>query len=325
MTDYSHVRSRIHYLFEGAIEDRIFFIEANQYVPNQRGQRVLAAARKIIEPNPFHVNGLVNIRPDCIIVIGESGMGKSFILEELVRTFGVTFDEETGRPILRAIFVKSPNITDMRNLFTRILSALGTPYCYDDKPDQMCEQVIGALKDAKIRALVIDELHNFLAASTKLESHMRVLRDIANAPLSLICAGMSSAESCINADDQLDQRFDRHYLFPWTPSIELRNFLATFEAGLPLKLPSNLSGKELLPLLVRLSSGSTRFMTRTICEGATLAINTGIERITGDILKEAAETIRSLGRRASPEEPQAESASENSIGEPEAVEGATHG
>lgn len=298
MTEYAHIRERIRYIFEGSDEERMLFIRANEYVPNDRSKRIIAATRDLVEANHFHSDEHRNPRPGCILIKGNSGMGKTFIMEKLVTMFKTSIDERSGHPVLRLVFVKCPNVTDLRNFLARILRAVGVPFCYEDRPDKLCEQALCALRDAGIVALLIDELHNFLAAGSKLADHMRVLRDFANLPLSLIAAGLWTTENVVSSDDQLDSRFDRYALDPWNTSSELRNFLATFECGMPLRKPSNLAGQELMPLLVRLSLGNTRFMVRAILRAAEFAITSETEQITEEALKASASELRSLGNVA---------------------------
>jgi hypothetical protein len=143
----------------------------------------------------------------------------------------------------------------------------------------MQEQVREALKSAGTKVLAIDELHNLLQMLKMLEFHMAVLRDLANLPLCLLCAGTNAASSCIAADPQLKDRFRRYRLSAWGETMETRNFLATLESRLPLARPSNLSGSVMMPLILRLSRGHTGTMVTGLREAARDAVASGSERI----------------------------------------------
>lgn len=286
---FEHVNPATRPLLDAPMEERINAIRRDRFIPYTRGKVVMAEMDKImLTPSA--------VRAQCLLLVGASGMGKTALLGFAQRHYAKLLGEEVQRRLVSVIL---PHITSDRRLFYgRILKSLGIPYRAADKPDFLHEQVVDALRDAETRALLIDEFHNFLGGGVKghLSEHMAAIRDLANIPISIVGAGTRSVESCVLADDQLEQRFSRYWLKAWEESDELRDFLATWESRIPLKLSSELAGPALLPLLIRLSHGHTRRMMKLIKLAAELAVTTQVERITEELLRQALQELSDVSK-----------------------------
>ncbi|WP_445147255.1 TniB family NTP-binding protein [Dyella sp. Tek66A03] len=286
MNDLDHVHPKLWCLFDCPDLQRIRYIVRDQYVSYRR-------AKELLDDIDELVNGERSDRPDCTLVVGEPGMGKTTLLEVVEKKHPPYVCEQTlviMRPVVR---INVSGAIDLRIFYQRILRALQIPYGESDRPGTLEANAHRGLTDADTRLLAIDELHNFFIAGAKaLITHMAVLRDLTNTPsVALLCAGTSPAEYCIQADAQLDERFDRYKLGPWTECVELRNFLANLERRLPLRLPSGLAGPVLLPLLLSLSGGHMKRMVRIIRRAAKMAVVTGVESLDIEGLRLAAQRL----------------------------------
>ena len=275
MKSLEHVNPLLHLLFDGDTSERISYIISDRFIPYANASKVAKDIGEVMSLERSQ-------RPKCLLVYAEPGMGKSMLLHSVSDLYPPSRPSlDSGREY-SVIHISLESVTDLRQMYSRIFTVLGVPYSMTDRPDSMLEQVRAALRAAKTRVLIIDELHNLLQMPRKLGFHMAVLRDFANLPLCLFCAGTEAARSCIAADPQMKDRFRRYRLGVWGETLETRNFLATLESRLPLEQPSNLSGKVMMPLILRLSGGHTGTMVTGLREAARDAVESGSERIDED-------------------------------------------
>ncbi|WP_160279964.1 TniB family NTP-binding protein [Novilysobacter arseniciresistens] len=272
--NWAHLDERIEGVAAGRAEKRIAYALADQYVPYGYSEFLISEVAWMVQQNPSR-------RPKCMLIFGESGCGKSMILNEVVRRFAAP-EASAEMPV---VSVDLPSATDMRPFFIRVLRALDYPFSQYDRKDVLYDQMVMALKVANTRVLVIDELHNLLLARKGMEECMVTLRDMVNIPLSILSAGTQSARVCVAADDQLKHRFRCHPMGKWKVSQSTRDFVATLESRLPLLKPSNLADKEILVQLVSKCGGHPATIVTVIREAAREAILCGEESIDRGILE----------------------------------------
>jgi putative ribosome biogenesis GTPase RsgA len=66
-------------------------------------------------------------RMPCMLLYGDSGMGKSMILEKMERQHPSSYDERKGITKRPVVIVQMPSSPDERRFYTRILEVLGAP------------------------------------------------------------------------------------------------------------------------------------------------------------------------------------------------------
>ena len=84
-------------------------------------------------------------RMPCLLLYGDSGMGKTMIVEKMERQHPSSYDERHGitmRPVLSA---QMPPSLDERRFYTRLLEVLGAPYSIREQ--------IGALERRTLQLL----------------------------------------------------------------------------------------------------------------------------------------------------------------------------
>ncbi len=178
-----------------------------------------------------------------------------------------------------------------RRLFAQILAVLGAPQSPRATIAELERTTIRLLEDLSVQVLVLDEIHNVLAASWREQRVVfNTLRNLSNVlKLSLVCFGIMEARQAINGDVQLARRFD--YLLPrWMAGKEFEQLVLAIVRNLPLKEPSVLTVKGLRRILLA-SDGVSARIFRMLNDVAVDAIETGAERITD----EALERYRPLG------------------------------
>lgn len=286
MSDFSHIDPRIGDLMQRPDDARISYIMAEKFIPYPLADYLITEVRDVLGQDEAD-------RYKCLLIFADPGTGKTMIMKECRRLFTNIPDNHDQGPCWRKAFllITLPDVSDLRSMYFRILDQLGVPYATNDKTATLHDEVCKSLTSASTRILGIDEFHNLLATKKNLGSCMTALRDLANLPLSLLCAGTAAARTCVAADEQLRVRFRCHGLRPWGVDLNTRNFLATLESRLPLRKPSNLASQNLMPLIVKLSKGHIGTMVVGVREAARDAVRNGDECITALGIKVATERI----------------------------------
>jgi hypothetical protein len=102
--------------------------------------------------------------------------------------------------------------------------------------------------------------------------------------ISIIAAGIKEAYYTLSTDSQLMNRFKPVILPKWELNEDYYRLLATFENRIPLKEKSDLIEGVLPGKILSLSEGTIGEISSVIKQAAKLAIETGKEKITSEIL-----------------------------------------
>jgi hypothetical protein len=136
------------------------------------------------------------------------------------------------------------------------------------------------------RMLIIDEVHSLLAGTYRQQRIMlNTLRFLANdLKIPLICAGTADAKRALMTDQQLADRFEAIELTTWRNDESFCRFLASYQAILPLRKPSDVTSNLVRLALLEYSGGITVRLVRLIESLAITAIRSGREKIDAELL-----------------------------------------
>lgn len=281
MDNYDHVLKELWSLCDLSKEERKAAIMERGYVPHPVAREVLASADALIKYPKRDF-------PRIILLTGSPGSGKTTIMDRFEWKYPPPKEPLETVYVRRLLRINVPSPVDLGTFSIRILKRLGEPYNSSDRPTSLLDQAYSAMQDAGVLMLALDEFHNLFSAKALLITMMNVVRDICNElAIALLVAGTQDAEACIVADEQLKERSERHYLRPWTETQELRNFLASLEARLPLRRCSNLAGPDKLPLLVRYAEGRMNRMVWIVRLAACIAVDDESECVSAEHIRAA--------------------------------------
>ncbi len=234
--------------------------------------------------------------PQCLMVVGPTGVGKSTLLNSYAARYPRQIVAETTQiPVLK---VTVPAKATIRNFATKLLTAVGDPLADRGTVGSLELRLLGFLRDCGVALLMVDDLQHFVDRDSE-----RVLHDVSNwlknlikeTHMTCVIAGLPEAERVLCANAQLGRLFgDPHLLQPFTwdaqqPDTiqEFRTFLQTLEGLLPLPEPSHLAGMETAWRCFVASSGCMAHLMSLIRRAAQYAIQREYRMLDLDLLAEA--------------------------------------
>jgi replication-associated recombination protein RarA len=223
-------------------------------------------------------------RMPCLLLFGATGMGKTKILKKFIRDHPASFNPRTGVNSMPVVAMQMPPEPDEKAFYLQLLNALNAPSTYGHSVYQLRRIITDLLRFTKSRMLLIDEVHTLLASTYRQQRIMlNTLRYIANElNLTLVCAGTADAKRALLTDQQLADRFEAIELPPWRNDGDLKRLLASFQALLPLRRPSELATVEVRHEILQRTDGIMVRIIRLLEFLAIQSIKTGSEAITSD-------------------------------------------
>lgn len=263
--------------------------------PPGRRSRAILEERWVLYPRAKHALGALNrlvahprtTRMPSVAIYGDSGMGKTMLMERFCSDHPARFDPEAGAERTPVLALQMAGKPGERRLYAQLLAALGLPPPSPRASVVDLEQsALRVLRAIGVQVLVIDEVHNILAGSHREQRVvLNTLRFLSNElRLSLVCFGVAEAREAIGGDVQLARRFDEISLRRWSADAEFEALVASILRNLPLREPSLLSARSLRRLL-QVADGLTARVFRALNELAVEAIASGREQITDEAVE----------------------------------------
>jgi len=158
--DLTHLPTAIReHAFDGN-SDRIRQVRAANWVGYARAARPLNRLEELIEHPP-------GARMPCLLIYGESGMGKKMIVEKFLRLHPPLFHKSSGAAHRPVVIVQMPSGPDNRRVFAHILHELGVPYSSYWRVDALERSALDSLALARTQVLIIEEVQQMLAGSAR--------------------------------------------------------------------------------------------------------------------------------------------------------------
>ena len=262
-------------------DSRIEHLRKDRWIDYPRAVEALAELERLL-------NTPVRTRMPCLLIYGDSGMGKTMIIEKLKRAHRPEFDRQRRAMKLDILAVQMPARPSEARFYGQILKAIGAPHRPSERLHVIEPITLGLLHEIKPRMLVVDEVHNLLAGSGREQRvALNLLKFLANdLSCAVVALGTRDAQAAMQTDAQIASRFRPLELPRWQDDDSAARFLRAFERLLPLKEPSRLAERSMVRTIVDRSRGITGEMAEMLTRAAELAIRRGDEHITRDILDE---------------------------------------
>ena len=228
-------------------------------------------------------------RPEGLLVIGVPDNGKSHLLDYL-KILNPPIPSD-GIVTLRipVVSIEAPVGASRADLFESLCEALHIPDLSRRPLSRLRGRIVHALRDAGVKVIVIDELHNLIAGG---EMRKRIviddLKTISNIlKIALVGAGTTRALQAIRLDDQYESRMPPVMLPPWELNRTYLGLLKAIERRLPLREASVLTDRNLAELIYAHSKKTIGHTVSLILDSARLALHEGQEKLTEDLVRRA--------------------------------------
>ncbi|MDA8251058.1 MAG: TniB family NTP-binding protein [Rhodospirillales bacterium] len=280
-TEFRHLLPATQALLDTPDDMRIRRIRTDRWIGYARAEAALAAIEDMLSfPK--------RTRMPNLLLVGPTNNGKTMIIEKFRRSH-LPGETEAARasavqmPILK---VQMPPAPDERRFFSAVLQAFGAPDRMHDRLVTKQELAVRMLRATNVRMLVIDEVHNVLSGSRDQQRRfLNLLRWLGNElQIPIVAVGTAEGLRAVQSDDQLANRFTPFALPPWTAGAEFIRLLNTLEAVLPLKKPSSLGDPQMVQKLLVASEGILGEVVTIVTRAAVLAITSGCEAVTLEML-----------------------------------------
>jgi Bacterial TniB protein len=285
VSELAHLDEDVRPLFDQNVEERIAacfgywigYIEAERCIGIL--ERLYQMKRRSRMPN-FLVTALTH-------------NGKTSVIERFCELHPGSENLEGARSFLPVLNIEVPPRCDGRELCRMIATQLGAPYKSSWQIGDFLEPLTIQCAGVGTRLIGLDEIHNILGVNRDVQrATLATIRTLGNKlKLPIAAFGTDASANAIRLDPQLENRFRVVNLPAWKLDERFASLINSIERRLPLRLPSLLSGDELIVFIHEHSHGAIGEVTRLIGDAASAAIESGEERITLAALKAASSIL----------------------------------
>lgn len=234
-------------------------------------------------------------RPSYLLVLGDSGVGKTTILTSYAKKRArIELEEKTLVP---ALFVEMPGSPSLEAAVDAFLEAYDPCYCRRrEKQADKTRRLIRLITEAQTEIILVDELHNYVAAANKNQKSLLTnwFKSLMNrVPVSIIGAGTPDVLNLLDGERQLKSRMTAEvWLSPFSIETddEFRQFqrlLYSVEEILGFPQPSFLHKAEMAQRIFYACDGVFRALFNLISNAILIAEQTDAQLLGMEILHEA--------------------------------------
>lgn len=246
--------------------------------------------------------------PTCLLITGETGTGKTSLLERYVKRFPRRVEEKQTKDglmkvrIVPVLYVICPTKATEKNMVEVMLTELGDPEANKGNLTTQTLRLVHYAEACEVEGILVDEFQHLWdrdgnVIRKNVANYMKEI--IIRTKKPMIVTGMPSSSGIMDDNPQLNRRFRRVSLDPlkWKPSppkdgakpiSEFKAFLSILDAALPFKR-SNLSDNVIAYSFFEASDGIVDKVMRLTRTAAALAIKHDLEKLDSQVLAEAYE------------------------------------
>ncbi|MGH7577514.1 MAG: TniB family NTP-binding protein [Longimicrobiales bacterium] len=264
---------------ESSDAERIRHVQNPTWIGYTRANRILERMEDLLAHPP-------TTRMPNLLVVGESGNGKTHLLARFVRRHAAFDHASRSAAAVPVVSILAPPVPEETRFYGSILDYVHAPQRDRDPASAKYRQVINVLRGLGARMLLVDEIQQVLTGPpVKQRIFLNVLKHLSNElQIPIVGAGTEDAFHVIASEPQLARRFMPMTLRRWTPGDDYLRLLVSFSSRLPLRRPSTLTDPAVSERILALSEGTIGEIASLIALAAAEAIRSGHECIDAALL-----------------------------------------
>jgi hypothetical protein len=221
-----------------------------------------------------------------MLIHGDTNNGKTLIARKFFKDRQGSLPENIDGDMRPILFLQTPPQADFGTLLSLILWKLNAPMTSTANRDKRTNQVLSLLRAAKVRMLILDEIHHILISKMDQGTgFLNGLKFLSNElQISIVLIGTVEAVRAVQTDQQHGNRFEPFHVPRWENS----DAYAAFLAGCAQRLgfPDVEPWTEMLPVHFHaMSEGLTGETWRLMDKTAEVAKQLGRDVIDETVLK----------------------------------------
>ncbi len=240
---------------------------------------------------------ILTAEPECLLILGESGTGKSMIIKRYMKEF--VRHEAEEHSVVPVLVSTVPAPGSIKYIVTKLLHSLGDSLPERGTTLEQTLRLIKLLKDRRVELIILDEFQHFTEQnnSLRMSSASDWLKTlIVNTKIPIVLAGLPKSIDILRANEQLRIKYFatetlRPFGWEWggMEIREFRVFLHRLDESLPLPKRSNLDDIDTSYRLYCASNGIISTVMKIVRRAAGLAIDRNFPKLTSHQLSEAYE------------------------------------
>ena len=239
--------------------------------------------------------GLGMNKPSNLLILGESGAGKTTLSEEIVSMHQSRRIRTDGILKIPVIYCKVPAQASPLSVAREIMRALIKDFDPGGNLDRLTNSIIKLIRTCEVELILIDEVQELAEGRSynpvrKAANWLKQLNERASTPL--IFLGTGEAIELLSINEQLERRVAEAIdLADYDPSnpddlSAFRNILLEIERQLPFEKPSNLADPDIARGLMKSSRGLIGRLVDFLKDAGVVAISNNRKCITKSDLRE---------------------------------------
>ena len=278
-------RERLHpsaqAVFLSSAEERLAFLEKGFWIGYPAAKDILRHLEQILARPSVG-------RPEGLSIIVASNNGKSHLLEYFLKLHPPTPMAGATTMQIQVLHIEAPVGASSPDFFESMCYALRIPELSSGPVRKRRGRVNKALREAGVKMIVIDEIHNLIAGgemrSRIILEHLKTFSNIHR--ISLVGAGTARALQSLKLDEQYLSRMPPVTLPDWNLNRAFLGLLMAIESRMPLREVSMLTDPKLAEFIHSHSKKCIGRTVRLIVDSTRLAIYKGEEKLTESLIRQ---------------------------------------